>query len=229
MRYRQSTYYKTFKTKIGSLLKASKLAMNEPEVPSSVRDLAFQCSILQTSAAIEEYIRTLFDGWAFELSKKQLTASPLPHRTKLAIAKEKLSTHFTQYLFQKDEKEFLRKLDAEAHLWPLLTGQTFVPVSFDGSVVYSERKYPSGKNIKVLFSRIGVDNIFDLLSRHVAADAEFQLKSFNDIRTALAHSNPPQLTLLDVERNLQTITKLVNAMDKVVHQTLSRHLGSAIW
>ena len=83
--------------------------------------------------------------------------------------------------------------------------------------------------MKVMFSRIGVDNVFAQISSRIKADAEFRLESFNSIRTALAHSNPPQLTYLDVKRNIKNIQELIGAIDRILHKALSASIATSVW
>jgi hypothetical protein len=145
------------------------------------------------------------------------------------VAKNRLSQHFSALAYTSDEGRFLRKIERETDLWPFLQGSAHIPATFDGGVVFSERKYPSPKNIKVMFSRIGVDNVFDQISKRINADAEYRLESFNSIRTALAHANPPQLTYIDVKRNIGQIQEFVAAVDRIIHKTLSSSIGTSVW
>ena len=195
-----------------------------------VRDLAFQCSILQTSAAMEEYIRSVFEAWAFKIrSMNGIQSNAIPVRTRVVVAKNRLSQHFSAFAYTSDESKFLKKIEREGDLWSFLEGTAQVPPGFDGGVVFSEKKYPSPKNMKVMFSRIGVDNVFAQISSRIKADAEFRLESFNSIRTALAHSNPPQLTYLDVKRNIKNIQELIGAIDRILHKALSASIATSVW
>lgn len=229
MRYRISPHRVDFVTRTDQLIRASHMA-TKGTVPQGVRDLAYQCSILQTSAAVEEYIRSVFEDWAFKIRTAHgANSAVIPVRTRVAVAKSRLTQHFSTFAYTSDEGKFLKKIERENDLWPFLHGTSQVPQNFDGTVVFHDRKYPSPKNIKVMFSRIGVDNVFDLISQRIQADAEYRLESFNSIRTALAHSNPPQLTYLDVKRNVQTVQELVAAIDRILHKALSSSVGASIW
>ncbi|MBY2965551.1 hypothetical protein HF251_23115 [Rhizobium leguminosarum] len=228
MRYKVSRFRKDFNVRTAALVSAARQA-NRKGIPTSVRDLAFQCAILQTSAATEEYIRTLFEAWAFMVRNSGAASSVVPTRTRIAVAKSRLEAHFASYVFNSDEKAFLSKLEGENDLWTFLSGGSVIPGTFVGKVVFDERKYPSPKNVKVLFSRIGIDNVFDLMSALLRADAEYRLVSFNSIRTALAHANPPQLTLPDVKRNVDDMQSLVGAFDRILHKSLSNHFGQPVW
>ncbi|MEH6692773.1 MAG: HEPN domain-containing protein [Pseudorhizobium pelagicum] len=229
MRYRVSPHRADFITRTDQLVRASHLA-GRKSVPQGVRDLAFQCSILQTSAAVEEYIRSVFEAWAFKLrSLNGIQSTAIPVRTRVAVAKSRLSQHFSALAYTSDEGRFLKKIEREGDLWAFLEGSALIPTGFDGGVVFAERKYPSAKNIKVMFSRIGIDNIFDQISSRIKADAEYRLESFNSIRTALAHANPPQLTYLDVKRNIKNVQELVAAIDRILHKALSSTIGTTVW
>lgn len=229
MRYRVSPHRKDFDIRVKGLLKSSYLASNRRGIPSELRDLVFQAAILHTSAAIEEYVKFLFEGWAYIVRLRTGTGANVPARTLAVLAKFHLQKHFENYSATNDEKALLKRLELEGPLWAAMAGNTVMPLSFNGSVVYAERKFPSTKNISVLFSRIGIDDIFGKISAHIRADAEFRLEGFNSIRNALAHSQPPQITYLDVKRNLLEMMEIIGAVDRIVHRPLSRLLGQSIW
>ena len=228
MPYKVSNFRRNFESRTSSLISTSYTA-HRKSIAGSVRDLAFQGAIIQASAAIEDYIREVFDAWAFKLKTNAMNGSTIPYRARVATVKPKLEKHFSSFGYTHDEMQFLKKLEDEKSTWDFLTGSTQIPNTFDGSSIYNERKYPSVKNLKVLYCRIGVDNIFAEISRIIKADAEMRLESFNSIRSALAHSNPPQLTYLDVKRNISDVQSLVQGMDRVIFRTLSRNFGGPIW
>lgn len=189
-----------------------------------------QCCILQASAATEEYIKAIFDGWAFKLRQLDAaTAVNIPMRIRALIVKNRLRGKFSKYITDNDEKALLDGLSQESHIWALMVGNSPIPRYFDGSSIYLDQKYPSHKNIKLIFSRIGVDNVFDSLSRILKSDAEYALTAFNSVRTALAHEAPPQLTYNDVKDNLKRISNIVRAMDCLLFSTLNSYAGVGCW
>lgn len=229
MPYTISQHRKDFEIRTNELRKASSIAQRDANVPAVIRDLVFQCCILQTSAAIEEYIRSVFDGWAFKVRNSAQSFASIPMRTRAAIAKERLLPHFLGYNYTSDEKVLLQKLEGEADIWPMLQGVAPITATFEGRTIFDSRKYPSEKNMKVLFARIGIDNPFDQMASVMKADAELRLTGFNSIRTALAHSNPPQLTHLDVKREVLNMQSIVRAVDRVLHRHLTRQCGVSAW
>ncbi len=229
MRYSVSPFRSEFDERTNALISTAYRAERNSKVSSDIRDLVFQAAILQSSAAMEDYIKRTFDAWAFRVKNTAANCNAIPLRTRISFAKGRLVSHFSALNYNADEAQFLRRLEQETTLWQVLQGDLAIPPHFDGTSVYLERKYPSVKNLKVLYARIGVDNIFDQISRIIRSDAEMRLESFNSLRTALAHAQPPQLTYIDVKRNVLEAQSLVRGMDRVAHKTLSTYIGASIW
>lgn len=176
-----------------------------------------QCSILQGSAATEEYIKAIFDAWVFNLSRRdEVKSVHIPIRIRSLMAKSKLEPSFSRYVSNSDERELLHRLAIDTESWVLMSGDAPIPRYFAGSSVYMDKKYPSEKNIKAIFYRIGIDNPMDRLSAIMKADAEYSITAFNSIRTALAHESPPSITYNDVIENLDRIRSLVRAIDRLL-------------
>ena len=63
MAYSRSVYRKDFEERLlflrHEVVKASKL----PVMYHNLRDMAFQCAIFQTSAALESYLKLILESW----------------------------------------------------------------------------------------------------------------------------------------------------------------------
>lgn len=87
----------------------------------------------------------------------------------------------------------------------------------NSAVIVGNRKYPSVKNIKAIFNRIGVPNIFHRLNAITKRDSEKVLQSFLDIRQAIAHQSPPNLTYPDVRSYIRNVQGIVRALDRILY------------
>lgn len=142
---------------------------------------------------------------------------------------KKLEKKFAHYQFTGDERTLSLALISEPSLWALMAGDPNLPASFDGRALHDGSGYPSSKNIKRLFARVGIDNMIDKVSRNISRDAEVLVESFQSIRTALAHSSPPTITINDVERLLADSKVIVGAIDRILHNHIMRHGGNVCW
>lgn len=210
-------------------LKAGAVAASKNSIPASVRDMAFHSAIFQASATLEEYIKQIFDHWLFELKNNGLSGANLPSRARFSYFGRQVSGVFSNYFHGRDEKALAQSLQSRSGILDFAMGYADVPAHLNGEFAYKGKKYPSPSNIRALYSRIGCDNIFADLSREMRSDAELTLQGFNDIRTAIAHGNPPNITLIDVKRNIENVECIIRSLDKVSHKEFSKDFGGGVW
>lgn len=227
-RYRRSSAREEALERLHGLRRGS-AAASKKRIPLLVRDMVYHSAIFQASSTLEEYLKQIFDYWVFEVRRKGLKGDSLPSRARFSYFGRELTAELHKYIVASDEKALALKLQSKTDIINFTIGHSTAPPGLDGGFAYKDKKYPSPKNIKSLYSRIGCDNIFDRLSREMKVDAELRLRGFNDIRTAIAHSNPPDLTLEDVNRNLDVISSIIKSLDKINHREFSRDFGGGVW
>ena len=210
-------------------LKAGATAASKRSIPLQVREMTFQSAIFQASSTLEEYLKQIFDHWLYELKRNGLTGGNIPSRARFSYFGRELSKAFSWYVYAGDEKDLATKLEEKSNIIEFAMGNSGVLPYLTGEFAYKDRKYPSPQNIKSLYSRIGCDNIFDRLSREMKSDAHLKLQGFNDIRSSIAHGTPPDLTLLDVRRNLGDVALFIKSLDKINHREFSKHFGGGVW
>jgi|SRR6056297_656589 len=210
-------------------LKSGAISANKNSIPAHVRDMTFQSAIFQASATLEEYVKQIFDHWLFELKRQNMYGSNIPQRARFSYFGREMSDAFIKYVYSRDEIELAEKIRGKSGLIDFVMGSAAVLRHLNGEFAYKDRKYPSPKNIKKLYSRIGCDNIFDQLSREMKADAELKLQSFNDIRTAIAHGTPPGLTIGDIKKSLGDVELIIRSLDRINHKEFSRDFGGGVW
>jgi hypothetical protein len=96
-----------------------------------------------------------------------------------------------------------------------MNGQNDLPKFFGSNLVLSETTYPSAKNIKRLFARLGIDDLFARLDKRCKRDMALTIDSFQSLRTALAHESPPNVTIIDVKLHFESMRLLTKALDRV--------------
>jgi|SRR5271166_1019044 len=228
MSYCRSVYRNEFDTQAADLLHKAKLAERLGKSYPTIRDSVFQCAVLLLVAALETYLKLLVEAWVQKLKSKNF-GTKTPDHARAFIAAKKLDRAFALYHYDGNEKALYTSLMAESSLWPFLAGTPQLPAFFNGKALHDGAAYPTSKNIKKLFARLGVQDMIARLSRNLSRDVEVLIDSLQSIRTALAHSSPPPLTLSDVERHLTDCKALVGSIDRIFWAHVKAHGGSDCW
>jgi len=153
----------------------------------------------------------------------------VPIEARALFARKRLNPYFRKFAFVEEESALHKSIAEEADLWSFLVGGPSLPPFFDGRAIHEACAYPSFKNIKRLFGRVGIVDIEARLNRALRGDLETLVGNFQDLRTALAHSAPPSITMKDVRDRLKDQVKLVSAIDKILHSHIMNHGGPACW
>lgn len=233
MPYRRSAFRVEFEARVNELLTQARKAQSLPrelgdQNLAGVRDMVFQCAIFQTSAALETYLKLIIESWTQAL-RRNAKGEHLPEAIKASFARRRLAPHFKRFAFSEEEGALHQSINAEADLWSFLSGTPHLPAFFDGRALHEACAYPSFKNLKKLFARLGVLDVDARLSRVLRRDVETLVAAFQDIRTALAHAAPPSITIKDVRDRLGDQLRLVAALDRVMFSHISVHGGPECW
>jgi hypothetical protein len=170
------------------------------------------------SAAIEAYLEDVLAAYCSALCAAGATAATLPPTLRAHLANsQELADAYRRYVASGDEEQLHASLislfDSEAA--SLSSGAT-VPV-FGPSRIYGTKRYPSVKNIKSMFRRLGIPKIFSRLNARVRGFAELQLQSFNDVRNALAHEGKvTSVSVDDVRSRIAAVARLLGALDREI-------------
>lgn len=227
-RYRCSSARQEALTRLSDL-RSGATSASKNRIPPKVRDMAFQSAIFQASSTLEEYLKQIFDHWLYELKRNNKTGRNIPSRARFSYAGRELNSEFSRYAYAGDERILAQKIEDKSDVIDFALGYSNVPPHLTGEFAYKDRKYPSPKNIKQLYSRIGCDNVFDLISREINSDAALKLQGFNDVRTSIAHGTAPNITLADIKRNLSDVALIIKALDKINHREFSKYFGGGVW
>lgn len=101
---------------------------------------------------------------------------------------------------------------------------------FKGEEIYAKLKYPSEDNLKKLFHRLGVENVFARLSAQLKQDAIALLQSLGSLRTQLAHTGTvPGVSCKDVRDRLLDAERFVGAIDRLMFKITASNAGLPIW
>ncbi len=232
MPYQKSDARNEFEDRIAALIKTARIASKKKNnIPSAVRDLTYHAAVFEASACLEEYIKSVIDDFAFRVKAHNppLKAKDLPSAVRSFIFLKSSISMYERYLYAGDERKLLRELDVNSSVFEITKDDNILTNKVTLSCIYNEKKYPSTKNWRRLFSRLGVNDVFGSVSSIIKRDAEATLTSFNDVRTAIAHQIPPSLALSDVIRNLSNALLLVKGIDRLLYRHFTAHAGQCCW
>jgi hypothetical protein len=228
MSYKKSSYRIDFENRIKFLKGEAAKANGLPATHHDIRDMAFQCAVFQTSAAVETYLRLSVESWFQQIKLRSLGAA-LPDNLRGHLATRKFSRAFERYVATREELPLSVTLGAEKKFWDVMIGAAALPSYLAGKDVHDGVSYPSYKNLHRLFSRIGVQDVHGRLAAILKRDIETMIEGFQSVRTALAHSAPPTITLKDVRSLLSDMADLVRALDRILHHQVRKHGGDVCW
>jgi len=232
MPYTLSRARKQFDLEIRTILSTVRIAHSRQCISMPVREFALCSGILLGSARLETYLEDLILDWVMSIRRGNITTERLPKTIRAYLLfQSSLKDAYTNYLADGDEGALLNHLEGSL-------GQTHYEFALDGrslptfapQTLYANRKYPSPHNLKRLFRRFGKKKVFDDLNRIGRRDIQAMLVSFNDIRTAMAHSGrPPGLAKDDIIEHIDNIRVVVSCLDKLFYELVCSTVGQSCW
>ncbi|MCX5825336.1 MAG: HEPN domain-containing protein [Deltaproteobacteria bacterium] len=229
MPYATSLARKEFLLRTNSILK---ICRNETArrvgLPSPAIELLFQAAIFKTSAFIEVYLNDIISDWLHDISIKGFTAVSLPEDLKWFSIVSAHIKEYEKFFVNKDEERLINSIKNKRQN-QLLDNASSVSDLIHPNAVLGGRKYPSTKNIKLLFVRIGISDIFHLIDRRGHCAFQPIIQSFLDIRQAIAHQSPPALTLNDVTSQTHNVQRFIAAIDRELFSHVIRCHGNVCW
>ncbi len=226
MPYKKSLARKNFLHETDSILQTSrKSSYKKAGISDPAIDMILQAAVFKTSAQLEEYLKNAITDWLFNVKNNGYSANDLPDNLKWYFICNSHLTEYRQYIYNSDEKKLIDNLKSKQQNLLFDKTQSLADI-INPLAVVSDRKYPSVRNIKRLFNRIGIPNVFHQVNRRSHRPFETILQSFLDIREAIAHQHPPNLTYDDVRDHTRSIQSFVSVMDRILHShVISFHDG----
>lgn len=233
MTYRKSSARNSFDSEIDTLLREVRLGYRGAGLSHGCKELLLGSLVFLASAKLECYLSDLVTNWVVTLNSSPISASSMPKVTRafLMANESQLISHAKNYVSNGDERRFYQELsksvDANSSRW--LIGSS-ASVGIRASHLLSRKKYPSPDNISALFFRIGLDSVLHKVNAQARANMEAKLNSFNDLRTAIAHSGiPTGMSFADVVARVNDVKKFVASLDKVSYKHITSVSSRAHW
>lgn len=198
-------------------------------LPTFVRDSIFQNCVFQLSSILEDYLWELTSRWFSNLSAAGATNAAVPILTRALFAAKSQEESFKRFLIFGDEADLALRMSRQAHVFALFDENSRVPaIDFPNKIV-KDKKFPSANNVDSMFKRLGCPNMIDMISGRIRSDFGLNLRSFMDVRNALAHESPPSITDLDVERYFNQIDSWISAIDREFYAHVAKCSGVLYW
>lgn len=231
MPYVKSISRKEFdKTVDDFLLQIKTASLRKNRIPSDIIQCVFRNSIFQSSAALEEYIRSVLEDWIHLMHIRNKSLANVPKELIMLAAGNMQKQAFQNYLLTNDESKFITALSSLNDFEKFFVNSGPVKDVIHQTAHIRDRKYPSKKNISTLFKRFGINDIFKAIQIKGRKDYLSILESFSDIRTEIAHQHPtPNLSLPDLQKVLCDIKLFVAIIDKVLYKHVVRTSGQDCW
>ncbi|MDN7694607.1 HEPN domain-containing protein [Burkholderia cenocepacia] len=199
----------------------------------AIRDYVIAASIFLAHAEIENFVEDVLSSFAIGIQAAVSKGSKLPGylQSHLFLTKSNAIKIYSGFLSQNSEKDLLKAFSVAIKGVPgnmIDDSRNISP--FTGHDIYGKLKYPSHENLKKIFTRLGVENLFDELSRILKKDSKSILESLGSLRTQLAHTGTlPGVSCRDVRDRIDDAGRFVGALDRVVFSITAKQLGSNIW
>ena len=194
------------------------------------KNLIFQSTIVLLCSSLEEYLRVFIEDLFFNYKSLSATISAIPVNPRTFSLFHKQRTIYEGFINNRDEFKILDRLNiTNQRLYSVVDStQTFVD-HIDSKMIVNDKKYPSPKNLKILFNRIGIKSIFNETDRIGKKNYELLLRSFLDVRETIAHQESTDLTFNDVKRNFKNITDLLDKLDRASYSHICSISGQKYW
>ncbi len=231
MPYRLSRARREFEREVKQLIADLRQAHRTGAADARMRSHVMCSCVLLCMGRLEVYLQDVISEWIIALGQGTTPCSALPSRLRaLYVHDGAVSTAYRNYFVLDDEGRFLDAIADTfgANGYQLVAPSGTVPRLHPGRM--TDKKYPSPKNVKRLFSRLGIPNVFQRLNGRARSNMEIALQSFNDIRTAVAHDGVlPGASHRDINRHLKEMMRLVLHLDRVFYAHVLQHGGQTTW
>ncbi len=232
MAYKRSQARNRFESDVDTILQAVRIAHSNQCSVTVIREHVLCSAVVLCSARFEAYIEDLFGGWGAAIRAQGVTTERLPRTVRAFLLNQpSVVAAYRKFIVEEDEAHLLSRLEdllAGTH-YDLATDGIPLP-AFSVASLYSDRKYPSPRNVKRLFNRFGFPNVFHVLNRVGKRDTEALLTSFNDLRTEMAHVGMPVgLSARDIKHRIKGLKIVVGCIDRTFYSHVCTSVGPACW
>ncbi|MDD4753883.1 HEPN domain-containing protein [Proteiniphilum propionicum] len=230
MSYSKSRARRDFETESNKLLKlAKKISYKSSPLTYDHKQLINQSCIFLLSARIEDYTKNLIEDLIYSYRINGATLQQIPKNIRTKVLLDKQVNHYRTYYNSSDEKVLLKNIAIDNSFYQLLDDTIAFSTQVHPSNIIGTNKYPSIKNLKILYNRLGIKDIINELHRKAKKNISTAIESFLSLRESIAHQGAPTITFNDVERHFKNINEAINYLDRVVYSHIKKESGENYW
>lgn len=230
MPYSKSRARRDFEIESTKLIKlAKKVSYKSSPLTYAHKQLINQSCIFLLSARIEDYTKNLIEDLIYSYRTNGATLQNIPKNIRTKTLLDNQVNHFRTYYNSSDEKTLIRNISIENGFYSLIDDTITFTNQVHSSNIIGTNKYPSIKNLKILYNRIGINDIITELNIKAKKDIKTGFESFLSLRESIAHQGAPAITYIDIERHFRLINEAINYIDRVVYSHIKRESGEIYW
>ena len=222
--------YDTFSNQLLSLAKSTN-RIRGTVLTYNHKNLIYQSLVVLLCSSIEEYHKTFIEDWFYKLRMSNVSMKTIPNNTRMLGFLHNTENHYKNFLYDRDsEKDIINKLVKNKQILKAYfdDSETF-NINSLAKNVWSNKKYPSSKNIITLYNRLGISNIFGKLSSLRHKNYKVQLDSFLSVRESIAHAGAGAVTFDDVKDHIEFVNELIYMLDKELYKHCCKVSGASYW
>jgi len=230
MPYSKSRSRKGFESNLSKLKSLSlNASYKKTNIKYEHRVLIYQSAIFLASASIEEYIKNFFEDLIFEYKSKDAILSDIPENIRALKLLTSQMNIFKTYVNTGDEARSIKAITKAWDNYDIVDNSLKLEYHIKSRDIIGTKKYPSIKNLKILYNRLGINDIIKALEKKGKKDYKSQLESFLSIREAISHQAAPSLTYTDVKRNFENLSDIINQLDRLKYSQIIKLSGNKFW
>ncbi len=230
--YVKSAACKRCDSDLAELLQIVDQAHSERCQLHGVRTSVLASSMLMASAKVENYLSELIGDWTDCVNASALPTCELPPAVRARFFNQSdLLGAYTSFAMTRDEHALVRKvIEFMGRDHKNFFAGTEPRPRLYSNWILAGCKYPSPDNLKSLFRRLGISDVFAELQSCARKDVEMSIRSFNDLRSALAHQGDvPGMTRGDVDAKLIEVQEFVGLLDQISFTSFGEISGHSLW
>lgn len=230
MPYSKSRARRDFETESSKLIKlAKKISYKSSPLTYEHKQLINQSCIFLLSARIEDYTKNLIEDLVYNYKSNGATMGHLPKNIRTKALLDQQIHHFRTFYNSSDEKALIRNISIDNSYYSIIDNTISFTNQIQASNIIGTNKYPSTKNLKIVYNRLGINNIITELNRKAQKDIKTAIESFLSLRESIAHQGAPTITYSDIERHFKNINEAINYIDRIICSHIKRESGDNYW
>lgn len=231
MSYTKSRARVLFEQKVDELLVLARANKKLTGLTYDQKNKVYQSCVIFLCSAIEDYQKSIIEDCFYQMIQQHVQIANIHVNTRAYVLIKKLVGNFRNYLFdKKNEKTTISNISNNTEMIrKLTTNEDTFDMTWLHKEIWGDKKYPSIKNLAILYNRLGIANIFASLNSKGQKDYKTKLESLTSIRESAAHSSGVAVTYNDVKENCAFVKNFIYMLDKELYSHFSHLAGVTVW